>query len=343
MFKKIKENFYSARIFSPGIISISALFLLLIITVSFFYEFNLIFLSITVILFMFILHNMIGRKRKDELNAIKNVISRIRKNEIEKPSDIELSKNLAELEDEIQAMFFRTQSDIANLKKLEQVRTEFLGNVSHELRTPIFAIQGFIETLLDGAINNPKVNINFLEKAKNHTLNLNNLLNDLIDISMIESGQMKLSFRYFNIFELIDSVVHEFKPNADNKGLELVCDSFNTNLQLYGDKQRIRQVLSNLLTNAIKYSEKGSVKVGVEELSNNGRVYVQDTGLGISDKDKPRVFERFYRIDRDRSREMGGTGLGLAIVKHIIEAHSSKIELKSKLGEGSEFYFSLKK
>ncbi|MBX3007470.1 MAG: two-component sensor histidine kinase [Melioribacteraceae bacterium] len=343
MFKKIKENYYSARIFSPVIFSITALYLLLIISVSLFSEFNLIFLLVTSFLFVSLLQIMIGRKRKNELNAIKNVISRIRKNEIEKPSDIELSKNLEELEDEIQAMFFRTQSDIANLKKLEQVRTEFLGNVSHELRTPIFAIQGFIETLLDGAINNPKVNINFLEKAKNHTLNLNNLLNDLIDISMIESGQMKLSYRYFNIFELIDSMVHEFKSNAENKGLELILDTFDRNMQLYGDKQRIRQVLSNLLTNAIKYTENGFVKVGVEELPYSGRVYVQDTGLGISEHDRPRVFERFYRIDRDRSREMGGTGLGLAIVKHILEAHSSKIELNSKIGVGSEFYFYLKK
>lgn len=299
-----------------------------------------------IVLFLFIntlLLLMVNKARNSELREIKNVIKRIRLNEYKDSYEISLSKNFKNLEDEIKAMFNRTQNDIYNLKKLEQIRTEFLGNVSHELRTPIFAIQGYLETLLEGALEDPKVNRSFLQKANNHTLNLNNLLNDLIDISMIESGQMKMSFRYFNIHDLLKSIEAEFHVSAEKKKLVLLLHSPNPKLDLYGDKQRIKQVLSNLVTNAIKYTETGSIELGVIEEGNFGKVYVRDSGLGIPELDLARIFERFYRIERDRSREMGGTGLGLAIVKHIIEAHESKIEVKSQLKIGSEFVFRLKK
>ena len=164
--------------------------------------------------------NFLGKKRVKEIAKIKSTIKDIRKNRLSSPDEISLGKSLVELEGDIKAMFLRTQNDIANLKKLEHVRTEFLGNVSHELRTPIFAIQGFIETLINGAINDPKVNKSFLTKASNHTIRLNNLLNDLIDISMIESGQMKMSYRYFNIKEYLESIYNEMNPLAERKHLE---------------------------------------------------------------------------------------------------------------------------
>jgi two-component system phosphate regulon sensor histidine kinase PhoR len=135
----------------------------------------------------------------------------------------------------------------------------------------------------------------------------------------------------------------EYKPEVNKKNLILSVHSPNPNLDLYGDKQRLKQVLANLITNAIKYTEKGSIEIGVVEEGNCGKIFVKDTGLGIPEADLSRIFERFYRIDRDRSREMGGTGLGLAIVKHIIEAHGSKIGVLSRIGEGSEFFFRLKK
>ena len=326
------------------LISLFFIFLLLLILIIF--SPSTLEVSLLVALFLLISIStllLLRYERKIEHSEIKEVIKRIRGNEYNSSDEISLSKNLRELEDEIKAMFNRTQSDIHNLKKLEQIRTEFLGNVSHELRTPIFSIQGYIETLLDGALEDPKVNRTFLQKANNHTLNLNNLLNDLIDISMIESGQMKMSFRYFNIHELLKMLETEFKLETEKKNLVLSVHSPNPQLDLYGDKQRLKQVLSNLITNAIKYTESGSIEVGVIEEGNLGRMYVKDTGLGIPEGDLSRIFERFYRIDRDRSREMGGTGLGLAIVKHIIEAHDSKIEVSSKLGFGSEFFFRLKK
>ncbi len=240
-------------------------------------------------------------------------------------------------------MFDKVRSDITYLKRLERIRTEFLANVSHELRTPIFAIQGYVETLLDGAINDSKVNMRFLEKANQHTINLSNLLNDLIDISMIESGEMRMSFRYFNINEYISKIIQDFKIMADEKNIELVFHPARESLQLFGDKDKLKQVMTNLLTNAIKYTEKGKVEILVEEDNNYGIIIIRDTGIGIPEEDLNRIFERFFRVDKARSRSVGGTGLGLAIVKHIIEAHGSNVEVKSKLNEGSEFSFRLRK
>ncbi len=284
-----------------------------------------------------------GKYRKAEINKIKDIIKNIRENKFNSPDEINLGGQLVELEGEIKSMFLRTQNDIQNLKKLEQVRTEFLGNVSHELRTPIFAIQGFIETLLNGAIDDKKVNRLFLEKAATHTANLNNLLNDLIDISMIESGQMKMSFRYFTANDFIQEIKEELTPYAEEKGLEIKCDYIKPTLKLYGDRNRIKQVLVNLLQNAIKYTDNGYVQIIIEEEGKNAKITVKDTGIGISENDLSRIFERFYRVDKARSRAVGGTGLGLAIVKHILEAHNSKIEVKSQINVGSEFSFKLKK
>ena len=286
---------------------------------------------------------LIGRKRNKEIEDIKKIIKGIRKNELQDSDAIKLGRHLQLLEEEIKEMFAKNKNDIEYLKKLERIRTEFLGNVSHELRNPIFAIQGYIETLRDGAIDDPKVNKHFLEKATEHTINLSNLLNDLIDISMIESGEMRLSFRYFDINNFLNEIVNQFKPLAQEKKIEIIYSPCRDNLKLFGDKNRLKQVMDNLLTNAIKYTENGKVEVLVEEERNNGRIIVRDTGIGIHEDDLDRIFERFYRVDKARSREVGGTGLGLAIVKHIIEAHGSKINVQSKVGEGSEFSFKLKK
>jgi len=337
-----KYFFFSKRI----ILVIYSVTTFLIILFSYFFNLTIIQLLGTILFFAIldsVLIFIISKGRKDELLTIKNVIEKIRTNSFNSAAEIKLGNDLKELEEEIKSMFLRTQNDITNLKRLEQVRTEFLGNVSHELRTPIFAIQGYIETLLDGAINDENVNKSFLQKANQHTINLNNLLNDLINISMIESGQMLMSFRYFNVHEFLEGIVHELKPVAEKKNLELNLVEFSPTLQLFGDKQRLKQVMTNLIQNALKYTETGKVDVGVIEEENAGRIFVRDTGIGISPNEINRIFERFYRVDKDRSREMGGTGLGLAIVKHIVDAHGSKVELVSHLGKGSEFSFGLKK
>ncbi|MEP7235039.1 MAG: ATP-binding protein [Ignavibacteriota bacterium] len=240
--------------------------------------------------------------------------------------------------------------DFAAMQKLERVRSEFLANVSHELRTPIFAVQGFLETLLDGAVDDPKVNRDFLERAQGQAGRLNALLNDLIDISRIESGEMRMSFRMFDIQPFLRDLVLEMQGVAEQKKIELY---FTGNIlphhevMVFGDKDRIKQVMVNLIDNAIKYTAgEGSIKV---ELANRlpsaqeATIRVQDTGMGIGSEHLPRLFERFYRVDKDRSRNSpGGTGLGLAICKHIVEAHKGLISVESQIGIGSTFSFTLR-
>ncbi|HSD63176.1 MAG TPA: ATP-binding protein, partial [Ignavibacteriaceae bacterium] len=304
---------------------------------------SIILFSICLVVVTLILLIVTGRKRLAELDEIKDIIANIRNNNYETAEGIQLSKNLEGLQEEIKGMFDKAKSDVEYLKRLERIRSEFLGNVSHELRTPIFSIQGFIETLLNGAIDDPKVNKKFLEKANQHTINLNNLLNDLIDISMIESGEMRMSFRYFPVREFLENIVNEMQSAAKEKNLQLILEPVRENLRLFGDKTKLKQVLVNLITNSIKYTEKGTVEVIVKEEDKYGEITIKDTGIGIPAEDTSRIFERFFRIDKARSREVGGTGLGLAIVKHIIEAHGSKVDVKSEVGKGSEFSFRLKK
>jgi two-component system phosphate regulon sensor histidine kinase PhoR len=300
----------------------------------------IIIISFTVVTFIFLL--ALGAKRLNELGNIKNVISSIRRNKFQTSEEIMLSENLLGLQFEIREMFEKGKNDIEYLKKLEKMRKEFLANVSHELRTPIFTIQGYIETLLHGAIDDKKVNKSFLEKANTHTISLSNLLNDLIDISMIESGEMRLSFRYFDIVDYLKKLIEEIRPTIADKDISLDLVTKLDRLNVYGDKDKLRQVFINLIQNAIKYTEKGTVAIIVEREEKDCNIIVRDTGIGIPEDALGRIFERFYRVDKARSRSVGGTGLGLAIVKHIIEAHDSKIVVKSKLNEGSEFSFKLK-
>jgi two-component system phosphate regulon sensor histidine kinase PhoR len=296
---------------------------------------------VLVLLFYFIY--AIGDKRKNQIRRIQKAIDGIRNNQYNSAHEIQLGNQLKELEEDIKSMFLKTRNDIENMKKLELVRTEFLGNVSHELRTPIFAIQGFLETLLNGAVDDPKVNRVFIDKAYKQSQGLNNLLHDLIDISMIEAGQMKMSFRYFLIGEYLQNIVNEFLPIAEEKGLGIHLINENPKMKLYGDKDRLRQVIVNLISNSIKYTENGSIEIIVKDHDTSGEIIVKDTGIGIPKEDLPRIFERFYRVDKVRSRAMGGTGLGLAIVKHILDAHGTKIKVKSESNAGAEFAFRLKK
>ncbi len=337
------ENIKSAKNLLRDLFALNAILIFILSLILPLTKTQFLLLVLTVICMMLSAIIIIRRKRNEELEAIKNVINAIRKNEISSPEEINLNENLVGIQEEIKAMFLRTKNDIENLKKLERIRTEFLGNVSHELRTPIFAIQGFIETLLDGAINDAKVNITFLEKANHHTQNLNHLINDLIDISMIESGEMRMSFRYFNVKDFLEPIINECRHEAESKGIDLVIHPFKDKLQLFGDRNKLKQVFINLIQNAIKYTEQGRVEIIIEEEEKTGKIIIRDTGIGISSEDQKRIFERFYRVDKDRSREVGGTGLGLAIVKHIVEAHSSKVEVISETGKGSEFWFRLKK
>ncbi len=238
----------------------------------------------------------------------------------------------------------RATKDINEMRRLERVRSEFVANVSHELRTPIFSVQGYLETLLDGAMDDPAVSRQFLGKAHTNALRLNALLSDLIDISRIESGELRLSFRYFNMSELIREIVNTSEIGATQRSVTLTVDTaMPAEVMCYGDKERLTQVLTNLVDNAIKYNVVGgTVVVGATPEQQYIRVSVADTGIGIPDEDRTRIFERFYRVDKDRSRLVGGTGLGLAIVKHILEAHQAPFDVRSVVGEGTTVTFRLK-
>jgi two-component system phosphate regulon sensor histidine kinase PhoR len=300
-------------------------------------------LVIILLLVSLIILNLIGYKRNRELDDIKTIINNIRKNQYDTAEEIILDNNLLALQKAIKKMFKKTKSDITNLQRLQHMRSQFLANVSHELCTPIFTIQGFLETLLNGAIHDPKVNVQFLEKANQHTLNLSSLLNDLIDISMIESGEMRMSYRYFNLKEFLETISQESRSLTENKNIKLVYIPTRDDLLVFGDKEKLKQVMTNLVQNAIKYTEDGSVTISTEEEKKFAKIIVKDTGIGIPNEDLDRIFERFYRVDKARSRSVGGTGLGLAIVKHIVEAHNSTIIVSSTVNVGSEFSFKLRK
>ncbi|HCV41894.1 MAG TPA: hypothetical protein DGH68_00295 [Bacteroidetes bacterium] len=244
----------------------------------------------------------------------------------------------------VNEMVDRLKVDIVQLEKLERVRSEFLGNVSHELRTPLFSLQGFLETLMNGAVDDPAVNKSFLGKAYSHAERLNTLLGDLINISQIESGEMKMSFRYFRLGDFLNGVVQDFRPLAERNKVALKLEIQPVgDVDVLGDKERLSVALGNLIENAIKYNTpQGEVVVACSPDAGRVRVTVSDTGVGIASEHLPRIFERFYRVDKNRSRDVGGTGLGLAIAKHIIEAHGSNVLVESEVGKGSTFSFTLK-
>ena len=245
--------------------------------------------------------------------------------------------------DAVNALADRSATDVAEMRRLERVRSEFMANVSHELRTPIFSVQGYLETLLDGAADDPDVSKQFLEKAYSNALRLNNLLSDLIDLSRIESGEMRMSFRYFDITDLIHDLLQTMEIRATQRSVTLTYAKPPTPLSVYGDRERLSQVLTNLIDNAIKYNvEGGSVSLSTIRRNGDIEISVADTGIGIPEEHVQRIFERFYRVDKDRSRLVGGTGLGLAIVKHILEAHQSTVRLESRYGAGTTVRFNLK-
>ena len=256
---------------------------------------------------------------------------------------ISTASEIKELAEAYNILADKSSKDISELKKLEQVRSQFLGNVSHELRTPIFSIQGYLETLLDGALVDPSVSRKFVERAHANAIRLNLLLSDLIDISKIESGEMRMSYRYFNAIEMIHDVLHSLEFQAEQYQVHLRTNLPEHEVLVYGDKERLSQALTNLVENALKYNKQGgNVEVGLTMNTSQVTISVKDTGIGISAEHKDRIFERFYRVDKDRSRAVGGTGLGLAIVKHILEAHQTSPIVESIAGAGTTISFTLK-
>ena len=231
--------------------------------------------------------------------------------------------------------------DVTEEKRVEAIKRDFVANVSHELRTPLASIKGYAETLLDGALNDRATLKKFLTIIDRHANRMTAIIDDLLTISMIESHQMQLKLEAVDIKGLINSVLQGFEKNARDKGLKLIFDMRDDLPAVTADRVRLEQVIVNLVDNAIKYTNQGEVKISARKEDNAMRIDVEDTGIGIPEKDIPRIFERFYRVDKGRSRELGGTGLGLAIVKHIIQAHKGLIWIKSISGKGTTFSLSL--
>ena len=250
-----------------------------------------------------------------------------------------------EVEKEVTDWAKSKRREIDELKRMEQFRKEFLANVSHELKTPLFSLQGYIHTLLDGALEDEKVNRMFLEKSSNSLERLCSLVDDLGEITQLERGEISIMPEPFDINKLTREVFDAMESKAEGKGIKLhIKKGTDTHYFVLADKERIRQVLTNLVDNSIKYGKtNGETTVGFYDMDENILIEVSDNGLGISEEHLPRLFERFYRIDKHRSREVGGTGLGLAIVKHIVEAHKQIINVRSTQGIGSTFGFTMKK
>ena len=236
--------------------------------------------------------------------------------------------------------------EIETLKVREEYRREFLGNVSHELKTPLFTVQGYLSTLLDGALNDKNVRKKYLERAEKGVERLIYIVEDLDMITKLESGDLNLEVSNFNIVELVQNVFDLLEIQADKKNIILMFDQrYNKPIRVFGDKDKIQQVLTNLVMNSIKYGkENGTTEVAIEDLVNDKIIIrVKDNGEGIEKQYIPRLFERFFRVDKSGARSEGGSGLGLSIVKHIIEAHGEKIYIESEFTKGSEFSFTLEK
>jgi two-component system phosphate regulon sensor histidine kinase PhoR len=228
---------------------------------------------------------------------------------------------------------------------MEVYRREFLGNVSHELKTPLFNLQGFILTLMDGGIHDPNVNVDFLEKSQKNIERMITIVEDLEVISRLETGEATPLLSNFSITVLVREVMEFLEPQASERNIKLMfAAEYNDNMMIRADKEKIRTVLTNLILNSVKYGTTGGrTKVSFYDMDENYLIEISDNGVGIEEKHISRLFERFYRVDKHRSRAQGGSGLGLAIVKHIIEAHDQTINVRSAPGVGSTFSFTLKK
>jgi two-component system, OmpR family, phosphate regulon sensor histidine kinase PhoR len=237
------------------------------------------------------------------------------------------------------------EREIQRLKRIENYRKEFIGDLSHELKTPIFAIQGFIETLLNGALEDPEVNREFLQKAMRNVNRLITLTNDLMEIAKLETGELKVNPVVVTLRTMITEIVETLYYKAEREQISIEIQEIDPSMAVFADRNQIRQVMLNLVENAIKYNRPGgAVVIGIRPTPQTAKkitLFVQDTGIGIEAKHLPRVTERFYRIDKSRSRDKGGTGLGLAIVKHIIEAHHEQLTVESTPNVGSTFSFTL--
>ncbi|WP_425076708.1 sensor histidine kinase [Psychroserpens sp. S379A] len=339
--KTYKFAFKTSLYVTTFLTLLSSVFLYVLHSINFLYllTFALVTFFISFIVIQYRVERFIYRRVKkiyDDLTLLESTT--LRKQPI--------TTDMATLTQEIDKYARDKKMEIETLKVREEYRKEFLGNVSHELKTPLFTVQGYLLTLLDGAINDKNVSEKYLNRANKGLERLIYIVKDLDMITKLEVGDLRLNIETFNIIELVESVFDLLEMKAAKKKITLTFDmDYNSPIIVKADKERIQQVLTNLVVNSIKYGrEKGTTEISIENLiKNKVIVRVTDNGEGISKENLPRLFERFFRVDKSGSRKEGGSGLGLSIVKHIIEAHDEKIYVESDLGVGSEFSFTLEK
>ena len=303
-------------------------------------------LTTTFILTYFIAAFAVERFIYDKIKVIYKLIhsQKVKKEDKTKPS-VDLDRDIiSEVDSEVAEWANERDKEIEYLRNLENYRKEFVGNVSHELKTPIFNIQGYVLTLLDGGLEDPTINRNYLQRADASIERMINIVQDLESISQFESGQLILDIERTDIVRLANEVIGALELKAKKKGIKLILKEEYDPIFVMADGDRIKQLFTNLIENSIKYGKpNGRTKISFFDMDENILVEVTDDGIGIEEKHLPRLFERFYRVDKSRSREAGGTGLGLSIVKHIVEAHNQTITVRSTPGVGSTFGFTLKK
>lgn len=292
--------------------------------------------------FYFIYNNIIFRK----IDLLYNIVKTQQPKEIPNTEfQLEEVDPITRLEDEIKKLAQERLKETERYRNLDSYRKEYLGNVSHELKTPIFNIQGYISTLIDGGIEDPMINVEYLKRADRSVDRMIHIIDDLETITQLEIGTLELDVEIFDVAQLCRDIYEQLELQASAKNIRLTFSKkYDKPILVEADKFRIRQVFVNLITNSIKYGkDNGKTEISFSLYDEQVIVEMKDNGIGIDAVHLPRLFERFYRVDKGRSREQGGTGLGLAIVKHIMEAHGETIDVTSKVGEGTLFTFTLKR
>jgi two-component system phosphate regulon sensor histidine kinase PhoR len=302
--------------------------------------------SVVVFIIMYLVSkHLLNKFIFEKINPVYKTIQDLNVPSHQLRKELENKDLISEVNREVQLWAQKKSLEINKLKQLEDYRKEFLGNVSHELKTPIFNIQGYVLTLLDGALEDPTINRKYLERTEKSINRLISIVEDLESISKLESKVIQLNIERFNLEKLVIEAFEAHEIRAKKRGIKLVFDKdYDDPVWVEADKKRMYQAISNLVTNSINYGKEGGrTKISIMDMNENYLVEVNDNGIGIAKDDIPRIFERFYRVDKSRSRDQGGTGLGLAIVKHIIEAHTQTINVRSSVNEGTSFVFTIKK
>ncbi len=295
------------------------------------YEYFIISILVMVIINYFVLEFLFNSYGKNQIRKISEII----------PSKTENEEKVGfkELEERIQ----ENVTQIDTMKEMEIYRKEYIGNVSHELKTPLFSIQGYVETLLEGGVENLNIRDKYLQRIDSSVERLLNIVTDLDMINQYESGEISLNYTQFDINSVIKEIADLLEIDAQKKNAKIKLQNSQNQLFVWADKQKISQVLLNLISNAVYYANRELAQITVKTSAKNSKILieVQDNGMGIKPEILPRIFERFYRVETSRSRREGGSGLGLAIVKHILEAHQQNISVQSVYLEGTTFSFHL--